>query len=208
MLKLFLSLLIFHVNTLNVTNFVDFELVFDTKCQEYFLFNGTNNYAYLHELNGEFELQLNQSETNYSTYIGEINDTAVVFTWNGFLLNNRPMELVSHEGDIQFPLQFHTETFLCDVTALKAGNRTFLNDYTWPSEVAALTYKCKSDRNWYLIALAVSVILIAALVSLTIKNGSNETLRRSSIFGILQRGDEISSRSEENSSSSYEETSI
>ena len=109
MFKLLLLIFVCYTNALNIIDFVDFELMFYSNCREYFLFNGTDYYAYFHEVNGKFELQLNHHAGNYATYTGVTEDTTVVFTWGGFLLNHQPMNLSSYKGEIQLPMRFHTE---------------------------------------------------------------------------------------------------
>ena len=206
MFKLLLLIFVCYTNALNIIDFVDFELMFYSNCREYFLFNGTDYYAYFHEVNGKFELQLNHHAGNYATYTGVTEDTTVVFTWGGFLLNHQPMNLSSYKGEIQLPMRFHTERIFCGILNLRNGSFLRVNNRTESNE-ASLTYKCNPNRNWLLVAFIGLVVALYLIAAITKGDESGETLSRPTIFRCIQWSQQILSRSEENSSSRYDGSS-
>lgn len=197
------------VVAVDLSSFKKFKVAFDPKCREYFLFNGTDNYAYLHQRNGKFELWLTQNSTNYAIYTVK-NSSTLLFEWNAssVIINHQILTPVIREGFITFPMKFHSEQYLCDVIGLIGGNTNVFCTVEIPSKCEPLTYKCRPQANWILICIAISLVVLAGSFLLYIKNGSVQSLLRFTISRIIQWRGQIFSRSEEDTSESHEEVSF
>jgi len=66
--------------------------------QDYFYFEGTNQSAHLSRSQEIITLFLNQGE-NFSVYRGEINQSTFTFSWIGFKIDGKPMNITKSEGD-------------------------------------------------------------------------------------------------------------
>ena len=186
-----ISSLFVGILAVNLTDFENFQIEFSPKCQEYFLFNGSNDKAYFHQQNGKFQMVLTQNVSNYIVYSTK-NDSVLLFEWNNASLkiNGQILEPVMQEGVLNYPLRFESERFLCDVISLNIGD-------LHPLECEPLTYKCQPGSNWFLIfviTLTSSVIVILLLLN---KDGSHEAVLRSAVSWFTQWGQQILSRSEE-----------
>ena len=187
------------VGYIRITTFEQFDLSFDSKCEEFFLFNGTRHYAYLHRHNENIQLWITEGYSNYIVYSSPIPKSKLHFTWKEKLVNNRPMDRIMYEGNFTYPLKFDTEVLLCKITSLVAGNSTFEQ----PS--LPLTYKCESNEKWYaIIATLVIVIVVLVVISVHSNGGFEEIILGPAFPWLLQRIREILSRGEADSSRGYQ----
>ena len=184
------------VVTIDVTKFDNFKLLFDPECKEYFLFNGTNNYAYFYQRNGNFELWLSQNATNYSIFTTK-NDTNLLFDWAGPYVNHQMMDLVLHEGHILQPMNFHSTQYLCDVNGVIAGDILDLCPLESYEKSVPLSYKCKCRENWVLISAITVSTAVVALILLFSRNESVQIIFRSKFSRIIQWCRQILSGSQE-----------
>ena len=146
----------------NLIDFENFQIEFVPTCQEFFLFNGSSDYAYFYQRNGKFELWLTQNSSSYAVYIMK-NSSILLFGWAGIYaeINGQIMEPVIQEGIITYPLEFDSEQYLCDIISLTAGS--IKNQHI---ECEPLTYKCKNKSNWLLICsstLTISIVVCLLL---------------------------------------------
>lgn len=182
--------------TIDVTKFNNFRLSFNPECKEYFLLNGTNNYAYFYQRNGNFELWLSQNDTNYSIFTTK-NDTNLLFDWAGPYVNHQMMDLVLHEGHIQQPMNFHSTHYLCDVNGATGGDILDLCPIEPYYKSAPLSYKCECRENWPLISAITLSTAVVVLILLFSKNGSFQTVLRYKFSWIVQWCRQILSGSQE-----------
>ena len=66
--------------------------------QDYFYFEGTNQSAHLLRSQKVVTLHLNQGE-NFSIFHETVNQSTFTFSWIGFKINGKPMNLTKSEGD-------------------------------------------------------------------------------------------------------------
>ena len=66
--------------------------------QDYFYFEGTNQSAHLSRSQKIVTLHLSQGE-NFSVFREIINQSTFTFSWIGFKINGKPMNLTKSEGD-------------------------------------------------------------------------------------------------------------
>jgi len=204
-LKMFFILfnLLVGATAVNLIDFENFQIEFVPTCQEFFLFNGSSDYAYFYQRNGKFELWLTQNSSSYAVYIMK-NSSILLFGWTGIYaeINGQIMEPVIQEGIITYPLEFDSEQYLCDIISLTAGS--IKNQHI---ECEPLTYKCKNKSNWLLICSSTLTISIVACLLLYVKNESIKAVLRSTISWLLQwrrqvlfGGEEVVSQSDEEES--------
>ena len=205
-----LALVITVVTSVDLTSFEKFKIVFDPKCHEYFLFNGTDNYAYFYQRNGKFELWLTQNSTNYAVYTAK-NSSALLFEWNGSLIsvNHKIMEVVLYEGIIQHPMKFQSERYLCNATGLEGGDVDCLcPKETLMCNCETLTYKCEPRTNWVLICGLTLAIGSVIFLLLHYKNESIKAVLGSTLSWLVQWRRQVLSRSEKAIPQSDEEESV
>ena len=181
---------------LNLTEFENFEIELNADCPEYFLLQGKEDYVYFHQKNGQFVLWVMQNTSNSSNlaiYTLPWTDS-LKLEWADKTINNETMNLVLHEGSVEYPLNFYSEIMLCEVFRISAGVLAL-------EESAREVFKCPSLDNWLLDTL-ITVIVVMFLVLIGVKNESIRTLLGPKVSGILGGCQQILSRSEEATSRS------
>ena len=90
---------VFGVTAVHLFEFKSIQIEFVPTCREFFLFNGSTDYAYFHQRNGKFELWLTQNTSNYAVYTTK-NSSTLLFEWNGTTaqINGYTMESTIQEG--------------------------------------------------------------------------------------------------------------
>ena len=196
--------LIFEAIAVRLTNFERFEIEFDPTCKEFFLFNGSSDYAYFHQRNGKFEMWLTQNASNYAVYSTK-NSSTPLFEWDGTTaqINGYTMESTIQEGTFNYPLEFNYEQFQCEILSFNAGD-----GIDRQVELEPLTYKCKSPSKWLLICTITISISAVCLLLLYVKNESIKAVLGSSISWLSRWCREILFSSEESLSQSDEEESF
>lgn len=195
------------VLSINLTSLKKYKILFDPQCQEYFLFNGTDDYAYFHRKNEKFELWLTQNSSNYAVYTTKSTST-LMFGWNDTVvsINQQQMDLVLSEGTIQYPMTFQSEFYLCDIQGIVAGDVDYLClEEQMTCDLETLSYKCEPQSNLILICtVALSVVTIILLI-LYAKYESLKALLGSTLPWFIQWCRQILSGSEESSTECDEE---
>ena len=209
-LCLILAIALVVIAAVDLSSFEKLTIEFDPKCQQYFLFNGTSDYAYFYQHNGKFELWLTQNSTNYAIYTAE-NSSKLLFEWDGssVIVNKQIMEPVIYEGTIHFPMKFQSEQYLCDIVGLMCGDvdsNCTIEPLTCKCET--LTYKCESRTNWLLICTVSIAIGVVFFLLLYTENEHLKALLRSTLFRLIQWRRQILSGSEETISQSNEEDCV
>lgn len=195
------------VLSINLTNLKKYKIMFDPQCQEYFLFNGTDDYAYLHRKNEKYELWLTQNSSKYAVYTTEIAHT-LVFEWNDSFvsINQQQMDLVLSEGTIQYPMTFQSEYYLCDIYGIVAGEVDYLClEEQMTCECETLSYKCEPQSNLILICIVVLSVVTVIFLILYAKYESLKTLLGSTLPWFIQWCRQVLSGSEESSTECDEE---
>ena len=90
-----LQVVFFFISTL--TFVFKFSVNLDSQ-QDYFYFEGTNQSAHLSRSQKIVTLHLSQGE-NFSVFREIINQSTFTFSWIGFKINGKPMNLTKSEGD-------------------------------------------------------------------------------------------------------------
>ena len=180
-------------NALNLTDFENFEIELDAECQEYFLLQGEDAYVYFYQKNGQFELWVMQNKSNYTIHTLPWT-TSLKLEWPDKVVNNKTMNLILHEGFIEYPLNLHSETILCDVFGVSAGVLAM-------EESARELFKCPFLNNW-LQDILISVIVVMFLILIGVKNESIRAVLGPKVSRILWWSQQILSRSEETASKS------
>ena len=190
---MFVLLLFAASNALYLTNLEKFEIELNADCQKYLIFRGKDDYVYFHQSNGQFELQVTQNDSgqntsNYAVYTLPWTDS-LKLEWPDFHINNKTMNLIRHNGSIEYPLKFYSEMIPCEVFGVSAGTLLSI-------ELAQKVFKCPALDNWLLDTLITAiVVLILALIG--VKHGSIRSLLGPKVSGILWGCQQILSRSEE-----------
>ena len=164
------------VASIDLTSFKKYKILFDPQCQEYFLFNGTDDYAYFHRKNGKYELWLTQNTSNYAIYTSE-NSSTLMFEWNDSFvsINQQTMDLVLADGVIQYPMKFQSEVFLCNIKGIVGGEVDYLSlEEQLSCDCETLSYKCEPRVNFILVFTM--VLSVGAIVFL-ILYAQNESLK-------------------------------
>lgn len=198
----FLLILAVPVLSLELTEFDDFDIIFDSKCGEFFLFNGSNQFAYLQRHNKNIEFWVTEG-ANYAVYSiqAESNlDAKLRFTWIGHRVNHRTMDLIMYDGNITYPLKFETEVYMCQVIGLTAGDFRLGVEQPY-----SLSYKCDPTDKWFII-IGTLLFLIFVLIVIAVQSngGFKEIIFGPAFSWFLQRSEEIFSRSENNLSGRYQ----
>ena len=195
---------VFGATAINLVEFKSIQIEFVPTCREFFLFNGSTDYAYFHQRNGKFELWLTQNASNYAVYTMN-NSSTLLFEWNGTTaqINGYTMESTLQEGTFNYPLKFNYEQFQCEILSLNAGNGN-----NQQVELEPLTYKCKPPSKWLLICTITISISAVSLLLLYVKNESIKTVLGSSISWLSRWRREILFSSKESLSQSDEEESF
>ena len=186
---------------------VDFERIkieFVPTCQEFFLFNGSTDYAYFHQRNGKYELWLTQNTSNYAVYTMQ-NSSTLLFEWNGTTaqINGNTMEPTIKEGTFYYPLKFNYEQYQCNILSVNADSG--LDEYVEPEP---LTYKCKRPSKWLLICAITISISVVSFLLLYIKNESIKAVLGPAISWLIQWRRQILFGSKESIPQSDEEESF
>ena len=195
---------VFGVTAVHLFEFKSIQIEFVPTCREFFLFNGSTDYAYFHQRNGKFELWLTQNTSNYAVYTTK-NSSTLLFEWNGTTaqINGYTMESTIQEGTFNYPLKFNYEQFQCEILSLYAGN-----GIDRQVEPQPLTYKCKPPSKWLLICTITVSISVVSFLLLYVKNESIKTVLGSSISWLSRRRREILFSSKESLPQSDEEESF
>lgn len=195
---------VFGATAVHLFEFKSIQIEFVPTCREFFLFNGTTDYAYFHQRNGKFELWLTQNASNYVVYTIK-NSSTLLFEWNGTTaqINGYTMESTLQEGTLNYPLKFNYEQFQCEILSLNAGN-----GIDQQVELEPLTYKCKPSSKWLLICTITISISAVSLLLLYVKNESIKTVLGSSISWLSRWRRAILFSSKESLPQSDEEESF
>ena len=176
---------------LNLTDFENFEIELNADCQEYFLLQGKQDYVYFYQKNGQFELWVTQNTSNsskYAIYTLPWTDS-LKLRWPDKILNNKTMDLVLHEGSIDYPLHFYSEIMICEVFGVSAGLLTL-------EETVRALFKCPLLNNWIKSSL-ITAIVVLFLILIGVKNESIRAILGPKVSGVLWRYQQILSRSQE-----------
>ena len=177
---------------LYLTNLENFEIELNANCQKYFVFRGKDDCVYFHQSDGQFELQVTQNDSqntsNYAVYTSPWTDS-LKFEWPFFHVNNKTMDLIRHNGSIEYPLNFYSEMIPCEVFGVSAGTLISV-------ELAQKVFKCPMLVEDSLIT--VIVVLILALVG--VKNESIRAILGPRVSWIFWGCQQILSRSQETTS--------
>ncbi len=177
---------------LNLTNFANFEIEFDAECNEYFLLEGHDDYMYFYQKNGQFELWVIQNITNYAIYTMPWSDR-IIFQWPDKIINNKSMEMILYDGEIQYPLDFKTETLLCTVYGISAGSLYF-------DELPELhLFKCLEHKGWVQDFL-ISMIIVLFLMIIGVKHEFVRTVFGSKVSRLIWGCRQVLSGSQKTSS--------
>ena len=189
---MFVLLLFTSSYAINLTDFESFEIEIDAVCREYFLLQGDDDYVYFYQRNGQFELWVTQNATqntsNYAVYTLPWTDR-LKFRWPHKIINNKTMNLILHEGSIEYPLNFYSEIMMCEVSEVSAGILTL-------EESTEELFKCPLLNKWLQDSL-ITVIVVMVLILIGVKNESIRALLGPKVSGIVWRCQQILSRSEE-----------
>ena len=195
------------VASINLTSFKKYKILFDPQCQEYFLFNGPDDYAYFYRKNGKYELWLTQNTSNYAIYASE-NSSTLLFEWHDSFvsINQQPMNLVLADGVIQYPMKFQSEVFMCDIIGIVGGEvgQLFLNEEL-ACDCDLTSYKCEHHQRLLFICTLTLFAGVLLFLILYTQNESLKTLLGSTLSWFIQRYRQILSGSEENLSQCDEE---
>ena len=179
-------------HALNLTNFEKFEIELDADCLEYFILQGEDDYVYFYQKNGQFELWVTQNASknasNYEIYTLPWMDS-LKFGWPNKIINNKTMNLILHEGSIEYPLNFYSEIMLCEVFRVSVG---LLN----VEESVRGLFKCPMLDNW-IKEILITVIVVLFLILIGVKNESIRAILGPKVSGILWWYQQILSRSQE-----------
>ena len=195
---------VFGATAVHLVEFKNIKIEFVPTCREFFLFNGSTDYAYFHQRNGKFELWLTQNASNYAVYTTK-NSSTLLFEWNGTTaqINGYTMDSTLQEGTLNYPLKFNYEQFQCKILSLNADN-----GIDRQVEPEPLTYKCKPPSKWLLICTITISISAVSLLLLYIKNESIKAVLGSSISWLSRWRREILFSSKESIPQSDEEESF
>ena len=159
----------------NLTSFENFQVEFDSKCQQFFLLQSETDYAYFYQKNGNFELWHEQGE-NYSVYTFPWTEL-LIFQWPDKIINNKTMNLVLHEGSTNNPAVFDTEFVMCDIKGLMGGTLFY---QATPCE----SIKCPPSNTWKLNLLG---YIIGLLILLIVGTNIHNDAIRDDICRLLSR---------------------
>ena len=195
---MFVLLLFTSSYALNLTYFDNFQIELDADCQEYFLLQGKQDYVYFSQNNGQFELWViqNASNNSYAFYTLPWADS-LKLQWPDKTINNKTMDLVLHDGPIEYPLNFYSEIMLCEVIWVTAGVLAM-------EESERPLFKCPILNNW-LKDILITAIVVLFLILIGVKNESIRAILGPKVSGILWWYQQILSRSQEASSESETE---
>ena len=173
---------------------------FEPDCQEFFILEGPEDYAYFYRNNPNFELWITRNQS-YEIYTTGASDQ-LTFSWPTKSINDLPMELVLFEGEISHPYQFDTTQILCKTLGYAEGTLVPINTKIEP------IYKC-DHLPVHNLKYAV-VFLSIALVGSVLINADEpvRTLLRSEVPRIIQWGATILSGRQDQRSERYQETSV
>ena len=204
--KMFIILLcfVFGATAVQLINFEHIQIEFDPTCKEFFLFNGSTDYAYFHQRNGKFELWLTQNSSNYAVYTME-NSSTLLFEWNGTTaqINGNTMIPILKEGTFNYPLRFNYEQYQCPILSIDTHN-----GIDQRVEPEPLSYKCKPPSKLVLICTITTSISVVSLLLLYIRNESVKAVLGSAISWFLQWRRQILYSSKESLPKSDEEKSF
>lgn len=182
-------------STLNLTKFEHFKIDLDAENKEYFLFQSEQNYMYFYQKNGQFELWVMQNDS-YAIYTAPHSEY-LTFEWPDKLINSEPMTMILHEGKVVYPLEFESETFMCNVYGLTTGSLNY-------EEPVLELFKCSPSKSWVINVIVGLVALI--LIVLGVKHESVKALLGPKVSRIIQRGRTLLSRSSKTASSDDSQT--
>ena len=187
------------VVSLNLTSFKKYKILFDPQCQEYFLFNGTDDYAYFHRKNGKLELWLTQNSSSYAIYTTKSSST-LMFEWNDSFvsINQQRMDLVLAEGTIQYPMRFESEVYLCGIKGIIGGEVDYqCIEEQLSCDCQSLSYKCEPHSNLILICTLTLSVGTIVFLFLYAKNEYLKALLGPTLSRFIQWYRQILSGSEE-----------
>ena len=187
---------------LNLTDFENFEIELNADCLEYFIFQGKEDFVYLSQKNAQFELWVVQNGSNNSYAFYTLPWAAnLKFEWPDKTINNKSMNLVLHDGPIEYPLNFYSEIMLCEVFGVSAGVLAM-------EESELPLFKCPLLNEWLKDTL-ITAIVVLFLILIGVKNESIRAILGPKVSRIIWWYQQILSRSQEivsegNSSSNSE----
>ena len=190
---MFVLLLFTSSYALNLTDFENFEIELNADCPEYFIFQGKEDFVYFSQKNGQFELWVvqNASNNSYAFYTMPWTDN-LKLEWPDKTINNKTMDLVLHDGPIEYPLNFYSEIMLCEVFWVTAGVLAM-------EASERPLFKCPMINNW-LKDILITAIVVLFLILLGVKNESIRAILGPKVSGVLWWYQQILSRSQETAS--------
>ena len=168
---------------IDFNKFDSYEVEFNSSCEEYFLFYGTDGQMFTLLQDHEYFQLWVANQNTYEIYIAPWS-SRLVFSWPDKIINGAHMSKIKSEVEIS-PNTTGSRVE-CNIYGLKIGT---LNIAPTPCGL----YKCEST-NWKIYLPTTLTVLFFILFAV---NGSKNTVLRSQVPRLIQRFGEILSRSPE-----------
>lgn len=181
----------------------NFKIEFNPNCTQFFVLRGIDDYIYLYKEENKFILWHTKNDS-YVIFSHPWNDP-MVFKWPS-IINDKNMQIILSQGEIDPPFQFDEEQILCEYYGLSTGSMTQCSTKEYELIDCEQTFSLSLQ---YLILFLVTVITGIAIVAAALGNyGYIKILLQSLHSRIIQHYRNFLSRNREDTPPPYQETSI
>jgi len=194
------------VAKLNIHQFDEFEIEFNTSCSSYLWMykNEPKEDVYLSQTNDTISLLI-LVDQSYEMYESIISDN-LIFNWPFKTINSKKMLKIESKGNLSKTFNFDSSEVLCPISGFSGAFGSMAHKVPEVYATECEIYKCPEAKEWKLyVPIIAALILFAFVHAILLINGSEETLLRQKISRLIQWTRKILSRSEESLSKSQEE---